>query len=128
VARPRVLVVDDHDGTLQAIAALLRRDFAVWIARDASHAIAVARELDWDADLVVVDLMLGDGLRGDEFAAVYRTHQQREVPILLMSGALGDVALHPDARLTATLHKPFDLQRLHALVSSLVRGRAVPLG
>ena len=40
--RPRVLVVDDDDGTLQAIAAVLRRDFAVWVARDATQAIAVA--------------------------------------------------------------------------------------
>jgi len=108
--RPRVLVVDDDDGTLQAIAAVLRRDFAVWVARDATHAIAVAEELDWDADVLIVDLLLGNGMRGDEFAALYRTRQRRETPVLVISGAAERLELAEGIDVTAIIHKPFDFE------------------
>lgn len=108
--RPRVLVVDDDDGTLQAIAAVLRRDFAVWVARDATQAIAVAHELDWDADVLIVDLLLGEGMRGDEFAAIYRTRQRRETPVLVISGAAQRVELADGVDVAAIIHKPFDFE------------------
>ena len=116
MARPRILVVDDHDGTLQAIAATLRREFSVWVARDIAHATAVATEMDWDADLLVVDLFLGDDARGDEFAAHYRTRQKRETPVLVISGAATDIELDPGAAVVGVLHKPFDFERLAQLV------------
>jgi DNA-binding response OmpR family regulator len=123
VARPRILVLDDHDGTLQAIASTLRRDFSVWVARDISHATAVATEMDWDADLLVVDLFLGDGPRGDEFAALYRKHQKRETPVLLISGAAEDIELDPGAAVVGVLHKPFDFERLVQLVWLVLRAK-----
>ena len=118
--RPRVLVVDDDDGTLQAIAAVLRRDFAVWVARDATHAIAVAEELDWDADVLIVDLLLGDGMRGDEFAALYRTRQRRETPVLVISGAAERFDLAEGVDVTAIVHKPFDFEQFARMIWMLL--------
>ena len=108
--------MDDHDGTLQAIAETLRREFSVWVARDVAYATAVATEMDWDADLLVVDLFLGDGPRGDEFASYYRTRQKRETPVLVISGAAEDIDLDPRANVVGVLHKPFDFERLAQLV------------
>jgi len=119
--RPRVLVVDDDDGTLQAIAAVLRRDFAVWVARDATQAIAVAEELNWDADMLIVDLLLGDGMRGDEFAALYRTRQRRNTPVLVISGAAGRFELAEGVQVAAVIHKPFDFERFARLIWMLLR-------
>jgi DNA-binding response OmpR family regulator len=123
VARPRILVLDDHDGTLQAIAGTLRREFSVWVARDIAQATAVAAELDWDADLLVVDLFLGDGPRGDEFAASYRQRQRRETPVLVISGAAEDVELDPGAAIVGVVHKPFDFERLAQLVWLVLRAK-----
>lgn len=114
--RPRVLVVDDDDGTLQAIAAVLRRDFAVWVARDATQAISVAAELDWDADVLIVDLLLGDGMRGDEFAAIYRTRQRRPTPLLVISGAAERFELAEGIDVSAVIHKPFDFEQFARLI------------
>jgi DNA-binding response OmpR family regulator len=128
VARPRILVVDDHDGTLQAIAGTLRRDFAVWVARDIAQATAVATEMDWDADLLMVDLFLGDGPRGDEFAAYYRTRQKHETPVLVISGAAEDIDLDSNAAVVGVLHKPFDFERLAQLVWLVLRARRTASG
>ena len=115
MARPRILVVDDHDGTLQAIAGTLRQQFSVWVARDIAHATAVATEMGWDADLLVVDLFLGDE-RGDQFAAAFRKRQKRETPVLMISGAAEEIDLNPGANVVGVLHKPFDFERLAQLV------------
>ena len=122
--RPRILVVDDDEGTLQAIAATLRHGFAVWVARDAAGAVEVARELDWDADALVVDLNLGDGPRGDEFAAGYAVFARRKTPVLVISGTAAPFELVEGLDCSAILHKPFDFERLPQLVSMLVAARA----
>ncbi|TMG40302.1 MAG: response regulator [Chloroflexi bacterium] len=64
--RVRVLVVEDDPDTLAAVATTLRDadEFAVWVARDADQALAVADELGYDADVLVLDLDLGHGIPG----------------------------------------------------------------
>ena len=120
MARPKVLVVDDHDGTLQAIAEALRRDFSVWVARSPSQAVEVADEMDWDADVLVVDLYLGDGSRGDEFAAYYRKRQKRHTPVIVISGPPDIVELDDSIRDALILLKPFDFEQLTRSVWSFV--------
>jgi DNA-binding response OmpR family regulator len=61
----RVLVVEDDPDTLAAVAAALRDEFAVWVARSAEQALEVVGELDFNPDAVVLDLDLGAGMRGD---------------------------------------------------------------
>ena len=121
MARPKVLVVDDHDGTLQAIAEALRRDFSVWIARTPSQASAVATELEWDADVLVVDLYLGDGSRGDEFAAHYRTRQKRHTPVIVISGAPDIFEVDDRISDALILLKPFDFDELVRTVWRLIK-------
>ena len=124
--RPRVLVLDDHDGTLELIARALRKDCAVWVARDVAQATAVAEELDWDADLLVVDLFLAEGERGDDFAAQYRTRQRKDTPVIVVSGALDGAELHPDAAVAAVVHKPFEVQALRTLVHMVTGSASAP--
>jgi len=72
--KPRVLIVEDDLDTLAAVATTLRDEdeFAVWVARDGEQALVVAAELGFAADVVVLDLDLGPGMRGDQFAAESR--------------------------------------------------------
>jgi len=121
MSRSRVLVVDDHDGTLGMIARPLREEFSVWVARNAQEATEVANELKWDADLLVVDLMLGDGPRGDEFAAHYRSRQKRATPVIVISGAPESVELDRGAAIVAVVNKPFELGPFRELVRAVIR-------
>ena len=116
--RPKIILVEDDDATLQAFAEALREDFAVWVARNGTHAMEVAEELGWDADVLVVDITLGEGPRGDQFVAYYRTRARREVPVVVVSGAprAGEIARALGT--SATLFKPVDIERLRRTIRS----------
>ena len=110
--RPRVLLVEDDPETLKALAAVLREEFAVWVARDGTHALEVAQELDWDADVLVVDLALGEGPRGDQFVAYYRTREKHRAAVIVISGAPRAHELARAIRPSAILFKPLDVNDL----------------
>ena len=118
--RPRVLLVDDDEATLQTLAFALRRDFSLWVARSARHAIQVAEELHWDADAIVTDLDLGPGMRGDDFAVYYRGLEKRRTPIVLMTGATDIVGLRGVAGISEVILKPVNIEQLTALLWSLI--------
>lgn len=86
--RPRILVIEDDPDTLAAVATVLRDEdaFSVWVARTGEQALEVADELGFNADLVVLDLDLGIGMRGDQFALEYRRRAGRPTPIIVISG------------------------------------------
>ena len=118
--RPRVLLVDDNEAGLQLLSYGLRREFSVWIARNARHAVEIATELDWDADAIVTDLNLGDGMRGDEFAAYYRGLQKRRAVIVLITGATDIAPPHPKSDLDEIVLKPVNIDGLISLLWKLI--------
>src|SRR2546430_14866140 len=91
----RVLVVEDDADTLAAVAAALREEFAVWVARTGEQALEVAEELGFNADVVGIDLDLGRGMRGDQFAAEYR---RRALGPARVAGLRGGPAAYQIAR------------------------------
>jgi two-component system KDP operon response regulator KdpE len=112
----RVLFVEDDPDTLAVIAEALRGDFAVWVARTGEQALEVAEELGFDADVLVVDLNLGPGMRGDEFVAEYRRRAKRLARVLVLSG---HAELRERARsigAAAILAKPYGLDDLVATI------------
>jgi DNA-binding response OmpR family regulator len=105
-------VVEDDPHNLAAVAATLRDDFAVWVARTGEQALEVADELRFQADVVVLDLDLGRAMRGDQFAAEYRRRAARTTPIVVVSGVPRVYDLARGIRAAATLPKPFDADEL----------------
>jgi DNA-binding response OmpR family regulator len=125
----RVLVVEDDPDTLAAVATALRDEFAVWVARDAEQALEVAGELDFNADAVVLDLDLGSGMRGDQFAAEYRRRAGRQTPIIVVSGVPRVYDMARAMRAAATFPKPFDADELARTIRILTAGgREAPTG
>ena len=126
--KQRVLLVEDDADTLAVFAAALREEFSVWVARDGTQALEVAEELGWDADALVVDLALGEGPRGDQFVAYYRTRARREVPVLIVSGAPRAYEIARTMRAATILSKPLDVedlvQRVHVLIARPPRAEA----
>ena len=116
----RVLVVEDDADTLAAVAAALREEFAVWVARTGEQALEVAEELGFDADVVVVDLDLGRGMRGDQFAAEYRRRAKSPARLIVLSGVPAAHEIGRAMRAAAILPKPYDADELIRTVQILV--------
>jgi DNA-binding response OmpR family regulator len=108
----RVLVVEDDADTLAAVAAALREEFTVWVARTGEQALEVADEVGFDADVVVIDLDLGPGMRGDQFAAEYRRRATRPARIIVLSGVPAAHQIARQIRAAAILPKPYDADEL----------------
>ena len=122
MSRSRLLLVEDDPSTLATLASALREEFAVWVARDGTHAMEVAEELGWDADVLVVDLALGEGPRGDQFVEYYRTRARRRVPVIVISGAPRAYEIARILRPATILLKPFDLEDLMRAVRLFAQG------
>jgi DNA-binding response OmpR family regulator len=121
MSRARIIVVEDDASTLESLAAVLREEFAVWVARDGTHALEVAEELQWDADAIVVDLRLGEGPRGDQFVAYYRTRaRRRDVPVVVVSAAEGAYDVGRKMGAARVLTKPFDVNVLLSTLRQLL--------
>jgi DNA-binding response OmpR family regulator len=116
----RVLVVEDDADTLAAVAAALREEFMVWVARTGEQALEVADELGFDADVVVVDLDLGPGMRGDQFADEYRKRAKWPARIVVLSGAPAARQIGRGMKAAAVVPKPYDADELIRTVRILV--------
>ena len=116
----RVLVVEDDADTLAAVAAALREEFTVWVARTGEQALEVADELGFDADVVVIDLDLGPGMRGDQFAAEYRKRAKWPARIVILSGVPAAHDIGRGIKAAAILPKPYDADELIRTVRILV--------
>lgn len=124
--KQRILLVEDDADTLAVFASALREEFSVWVARDGTQALEVSEELGWDADALVVDLALGEGPRGDQFVAYYRTRARREVPVLFVSGAPRAYEIARTMRAATILPKPLDVDDLMQRVRMLVARPPTP--
>jgi CheY-like chemotaxis protein len=68
-------------------------------------------------DLLLSDVVLGPGLRGDQLATQVRSQQQPALPVLLMSGYAQDVQATP----WPLLRKPFTREQLAAAIVAALR-------
>jgi DNA-binding response OmpR family regulator len=110
----RILVVEDDPDTLAAVATLLRDEegFAVWVARSGEQALEVADELGFYADLIVVDLHLGSGMRGDQFVADYRRRSRGPFRLIVLSGVPAAYEIARRIRASAVIGKPYEADEL----------------
>jgi DNA-binding response OmpR family regulator len=117
----RILVVEDDPDALFSVATVLRDEegFAVWIARDGAQAFEVAEELGFAADVLVVDLNLGPGMRGEQFVAAYRQRATRPVQVIVLSGVRGAHEIARLIRAAAVVGKPFEGADLVRCIRSL---------
>jgi DNA-binding response OmpR family regulator len=118
VARKRILVVDDDEGTLHAIAALLSGEYEVSTAADGSEGLQAAIRLL--PDLVIADVWMP---RADGVTMVRRMKQieaLRHVPVIFLTGqtSVQSVVAGISAGAWAYLPKPIDPDILERKVRS----------
>lgn len=113
-----ILIADDEEFIVDLLATLLEDEhYRVVRAYDGEQALAlVGRE---HPHLIITDIMMPK-MSGTELASRLRAqeHEQRAIPIILMSAVRNAHAV-PD---TIYLPKPFDIDHVLTLVSSLLPG------
>jgi DNA-binding response OmpR family regulator len=112
VDRKRVIFIEDDADLLEAVGSSLREQFAVWVGRSGEQGLEIADELGFDADVLLVDLALGDGMRGDQFVQEYRRRAKRDVPVVILSGAPRAYEIAQSLRVSAVLPKPTELDEI----------------
>lgn len=117
----RVLVVED-DPTLREILAEVLGDEGHEVRLAANGAEGLRGLHSWDADLVILDLMM-PGLSSDEFRAQQRRRGDVPACLLVLSASPDREAAAERLEADALLAKPFSLVSLTETVDRLVRGR-----
>jgi DNA-binding response OmpR family regulator len=118
-AKPRALVVDDHDDTAELFGILLARlGMDVVTARSVRDALDVAER--GRVDLLVSDINLPDGSGRDLLAELRKT---RRMPAIAISGDSGgeEARRSREAGFDEHFVKPANVQRLIATVERLIR-------
>lgn len=116
----RVLVVEDDDALRELLTDLLSIRFRVDSSRDAAGALRCAEENP--PDLLVADQGLPDSL-GTELALAIRSRIGRDIPLLLVTGAVESADM-PQLERMRVLVKPFRGTDLLSLSTELLRTTA----
>lgn len=116
-----MIFIEDDADLLEAVSSLLREMFAVWVGRSGEQGLEVADELGFDADVLLVDLALGEGMRGDQFVTEYRKRAKRDVPVVILSGAPRAYEIAQSLRVSAVLPKPVEADELIGTIRLFAR-------
>jgi CheY-like chemotaxis protein len=112
----RVLVVDDSPDMLMSMRELLELEGTrVATATSCDDADAVVAD-GFDPNVIVVDVLLGGGDRGDEYARAFRALHPA-TRIVLMSGDIHALR-QLETDVDATLRKPFHVEELLEILST----------
>ena len=127
---PAVLVAEDDESLLSALAAFLRRrGFSVVETRTAAEAIAVLRS-EAAVDVVFSDVNMPGGMDGFGLAHWVRLHRP-EIPVMLTSGKTRNVAQATaggDDGVVSFLPKPYEPSHVERTIRRVVNERSIDLG
>ena len=116
-----MIFIEDDPDLLEAVTSSLREVFSVWVGRSGEQGLEVADELGFDADVLLVDLARGEGMRGDQFVQEYRRRAKRQVPVVILSGAPRAYEIGRSLRVSAVLGKPIEVDELIGTSSLFAR-------
>jgi len=118
----RVLVVNDNRDMLSSMRDVL--EFAgavVETAKGSAEALGILAS-GFSPSVIVLDLRLGEGERGQDFARLLRADPlYSRTPIALVSGDIGALKLVDPSVADATIGKPFDVDVLLKVLADLCR-------
>ena len=118
----KILLVEDHAGTANAMARLLRScSHEVHVANSCQAALSVFMQEAFD--LVVTDIMLPDGNGIDLYAEL---RARKTVPIIAVTAAALPLLKRVEATgFDAVLLKPVNFQKLQATIEDAIRRSSV---
>jgi CheY-like chemotaxis protein len=132
MTRPTILLVDDDEVFVDALKAVLAREYDVVAAYSGEQAVAMITERL--PDLIVLDVMMSYLAEGYDLAAMLKKNPRTaRVPILILTGVERTFEIR--SRLERTwvdvegfMTKPPDLAKLRETIASLLAAKATPDG
>ncbi len=127
-----MLVVNDNEDLLATMRDVLELGGAtVQTAISSKEALAILAS-GFDPTVFVIDLILGGGERGQNFARLLRSDRRyAHKPIVFLSGDIHQLRMSDPALADATVGKPFGIDELFAILTDLCakaqRGSTSPL-
>jgi two-component system cell cycle sensor histidine kinase/response regulator CckA len=122
----RILLMDDEQMILDIVSRMLSHlGYEVAVSRDGAQAIAAftkAKAEGHPFDVVMMDLVIPDGLGGQEAAPTIRKIDP-DARIIASSGHLDHPVMmdHRQYGFTAVLEKPYKLERLQQVIESVIK-------
>lgn len=114
----RILVVDDYPAVAAVAATMATMEgYEVRVAHTGAEALAAARE--FQPALIILDLMLGGPLTGEQVLA--RIREGSDVPVLVLSALVGDGPSFNGIANVETMAKPFKVRALSTRIAAMVR-------
>lgn len=126
LTKRRILSVDDCEEIHLAVNSALSEDFLLESSTSCLDAMGRCRSEKFD--LIILDVMLGDGTGIDLCKALRELPSYSRTPILLLSG-IAEVGTKVSGLRSGAddyITKPFDPTELHARVDALLRRTGVP--
>jgi len=120
--RPRILLVDDSEVTVEGLKTFLDQKYEVFTASNGLEALKEFEDNEKHLDLVITDLVMP--LISGVGVISFLKKQSPQTPILAMTGwgkHPGELAT--EAKADMILMKPFDLEDLDQSVSKLLSAR-----
>ena len=120
---PKILIIDDDIRIRTLLHRFLqRRGFDTMLAEDGLEGIEMAKKSH--PDLIILDVVMPrmDGLTAGRLIKHYKPLSK--VPIVYLTAACGEkeIALAREAEADVYVTKPFDLHRIHAILTELLVG------
>ena len=116
----RILLVEDDAEAVRMLGYALREG-GYEVATAATGYLALGEVAKRDPDLILLDLYLSGGMNGGEFLAQYRRAGGR-AKVIVISGAARVDPIARDLLVDEFVSKPFELDRLLALVRRFAYG------
>jgi len=120
--KPRVLLIDDSEITVEGLKSFLDQKYEVCTACNGLEGLRLFEETENQPDLVITDLVMplisGYGL------ILFLKQQSPQTPIIAMTGwGKHPSELATEAKADMILMKPFDLEDLDKSVSKMLAGK-----
>ena len=126
--KPRVLLVDDNDGTCTLVTAILQRDFFVEVAGDGLDAVEKLKTNQYAAILLDLRMPQLDGFGVLEFLQQNAPDVLARVIVLTAALTASEIARVKQHRICAIVAKPFEVESLLDAVRQCVEGGTASLG
>lgn len=115
--KPRILIVDDEENVRKALMRWFEAGgYSVAVAKDGAEAVELCQAGDFD--VITMDLEM-PRMNGREAIAAIRSTRPN-VPILILTGFLGDPDGMHNYGASKVLYKPISLRELESEVRNLV--------